>query len=709
MVGSRTRRVGLVFLAMLVLSLALALWLSKQFHVETMAATLLSVVLAAPGTGLAWFAYRGDRNEAALDLDAKARTLSAVVLAAETEQVKQLLGRGGHRIDVSFRYTPEPANNAAGADPHGRLSDVLRYYRQLQPTRLVITGEPGAGKTMLALHLLLSVLADPARTDTDPVPVCLSLARWDTVQPLQRWIAEQVGERFRDRGITPADAAALVDLHRILPILDGLDEMDLDGTPVARRRATRALDQLNAYQNALGSAPVVVTCRTAQYAELAGVDVRMREAAHVEIAPVDHGRVAAYLTARTTCPRRWEPVRTLLAAAPGGTLGRSLHTPWRLNLAVTVYEQRHPDTLAYLHDPAELCALPSPSAVRDHLLARYLPAATSQHPERPDRYTAQQTHQWLAALADHLAGTATTTGGRGASGPGTDLVLHQLWPMAGRTRVRAADTLVTGLITVTFALLLVLQVPAGLPTRQLLAGAAPALAGVLAVWRACSASVPAPRAGQLQRLRSEAKRRQLRRAVMGGLAGALAFALVGALAGALALGPTGALTAALGASVTGGLAGALTLALTGSAADTAPRSDFVPPTDPRHLVRDDALFGLTLGLTGALSGGLMSGLTGGLAIGLPVGRSAGMWFGVTGGLAIGMALGLCLLGGAGRRYGIFLLCSRGRLPWTLRSFLHWAYEAGLLRISGMAYQFRHRELQDWLVAHPRPDTRSARG
>lgn len=179
MVGSHTRRVGLIFLGMLVMSLALALWLARLFHVASTAATLMGVVLTAPGTVLAWLAYRGDRDEAASDLEAKARTLSAAVLASETNQVQQLLGLGGHRIDLTFRCYPEPANNAAGAEPQGRLSDVLRHYRQLRPTRLVITGEPGAGKTLLALHLLLAVLADPDRTDTDPVPVRLSLNGWD--------------------------------------------------------------------------------------------------------------------------------------------------------------------------------------------------------------------------------------------------------------------------------------------------------------------------------------------------------------------------------------------------------------------------------------------------------------------------------------------------------------------------------------------------
>jgi hypothetical protein len=93
----------------------------------------------------------------------------------------------------------------------------------------------------------------------------------------------------------------------------------------------------------------------------------------------------------------------------------------------------------------------------------------------------------------------------------------------------------------------------------------------------------------------------------------------------------------------------------------------------------------------------------GLVVGLAVGLALGLLVGLTAGLALGLALGLYWLAGAGRRYLVFLCCVRGRLPRHLGAFLHWAYEAGLLRISGVAYQFRHRELQDWLTTHPLPD------
>ncbi|WP_405953437.1 hypothetical protein [Streptomyces phaeochromogenes] len=95
---------------------------------------------------------------------------------------------------------------------------------------------------------------------------------------------------------------------------------------------------------------------------------------------------------------------------------------------------------------------------------------------------------------------------------------------------------------------------------------------------------------------------------------------------------------------------------------------------PLDVIRNDSLAGLVLGLA--------SGLTFGLA------------FGLAGGLMMG--------GSASRRYAVFLLCSRRRLPFRLGLFLDWAVTAGLMRYSGPAYQYRHRELQHWLRRHPTP-------
>ncbi|QIY66347.1 hypothetical protein HEP85_38410 [Streptomyces sp. RPA4-2] len=123
-------------------------------------------------------------------------------------------------------------------------------------------------------------------------------------------------------------------------------------------------------------------------------------------------------------------------------------------------------------------------------------------------------------------------------------------------------------------------------------------------------------------------------------------------------------------------------------------------------MRDDLAYGLAvgliLGLVLGLSGWLVDRLIWGFSSGLAFKLALALVFKLAFALVFGMVVGLYWLSGAGRRYLVFLLCIRGRLPWRLGTFLNWAYEAGLLRISGVAYQFRHRELQDWLAAHPTP-------
>ncbi len=76
----------------------------------------------------------------------------------------------------------------------------------------------------------------------------------------------------------------------------------------------------------------------------------------------------------------------------------------------------------------------------------------------------------------------------------------------------------------------------------------------------------------------------------------------------------------------------------------------------------------------------------------PFGLVVGLAYGLTDWTAVGF--------GGGRRYLVFLLCARGRIPLRLGRFLDWAYHGGLLRVSGIAYQFRHRELQQWLTDNP---------
>ncbi len=87
---------------------------------------------------------------------------------------------------------PTPTRWAAGpAGLAGRGENLAAVLTAVPTRRLVVLGEPGAGKTMLLVRLLLDLLA--RRDPGGPVPVLLPLAAWNPdEQGLHAWIAERL-------------------------------------------------------------------------------------------------------------------------------------------------------------------------------------------------------------------------------------------------------------------------------------------------------------------------------------------------------------------------------------------------------------------------------------------------------------------------------------------------------------------------------------
>ena len=130
-----------------------------------------------------------------------------------------------------------------------RLHDEV--YARLHHGRLVLIGDPGAGKTGAMILLLLEALRyrqrmpETARTDV-PVPVWLTLGSWDpSVQGLRDWVTATISRDhpyLRATDFGPNAVAQLFDTGRIALFLDGLDEMPdtLRGKAVERLTAEAA-------------------------------------------------------------------------------------------------------------------------------------------------------------------------------------------------------------------------------------------------------------------------------------------------------------------------------------------------------------------------------------------------------------------------------------------------------------------------------------
>ncbi|MEN3538519.1 NACHT domain-containing protein [Microbispora sp. ZYX-F-249] len=393
-----------------------------------------SLVVGLVALALAvWAGWQSAQAQRVGDTDtvAWADRLAQAVLVAETRQRDQLLGDAGRTIDVAFTPRPAPAHNARGAMPHGALADVTGYFGDLCPQRLVITGPPGAGKTVLAVELILGMLE--RRKPGGPVPVRISAAGWNPDDGMQSWLVAHLMRTFQ---MQERAAVALVEAYQVIAVIDGLDEMDSADEPGYGSRAGRALRVLNRYQQGRDKARLVLTCRTGQYQALTAGQVWARDAARIELGPVTPAQAGTFIEAAAGTDQltRWQPVLHALNH-PGHPLAGALATPWRLTLAVTVYQQRHPATGAYLRDPADLTTgHGTTEQIGAHLLDLFIDSATAAATaagRNPRGYRPDRVRAWLTELAVYLTSNATRPLVAGRSLSSTDLVLHELWPLAG--------------------------------------------------------------------------------------------------------------------------------------------------------------------------------------------------------------------------------------------------------------------------------------
>ncbi|MFF8918978.1 hypothetical protein ACF08M_38180, partial [Streptomyces sp. NPDC015032] len=251
--------------------------------------------------------------------------------------------------------------------------------------------------------------------DGGPVPVLFSLASWDpSHDSLESWLAEQLrrshpGLRAPAPTITatpgtrrPDLAQALLATGRIVPLLDGFDEL-----PPALH--TVALDTLNRTMPA--RQPLVLSSRAVPYrTALARPDatVRLNGAAGIHLLPLTRQAAADYLRRDAGGPHapaadRWNQVITHLGTNTPAR--QALSTPFGLFLARTIYNPRPQATPGPYPHPDELCdtaAYPTRTALDTHLLNAYIPAAYSPHNPNPSPWTKVQALRTLTFLAHHL-------------------------------------------------------------------------------------------------------------------------------------------------------------------------------------------------------------------------------------------------------------------------------------------------------------------
>ena len=571
----------------------------------------------------------------------------------------------------SRQFPPLPGLPAAAPEQlrGGRVQDLHAIYGGLGSGRLVIIGDPGAGKSGAAVLLVLAALEHRQQVPSPdrqlvPVPVMFTVQGWDPhTQRVGDWLAARLQETyplFVGKG-GRAEAAELVKAGRIAVILDGLDEIAEDLRPVA----LRALSQQAVSR-------VVVLARSFEMAAAAQQGF-LEGAVALELQDVGPTAAADYLTRvqLDPPPRGWSELTGRLRREPDSPIAKALSNPLTLTLVRDTY--RSGDDIRELLDFCDAVGDVSGEDIQDHLLDRVLPAAYTPSPgAAPPRYGLEEARRALG----HVAARMSQDGTR-------DLAWWRIpaWASA------APRVITTGVV---FALLFALG---GRPVYALVGGA------VLA----CLYLLGDRRRSPVRRAPLQWRHLLSRSSLVPGLQWALAgagFCAVAGLAYRFGAGQTAALAAGAGIGV--GLVGAFATGLSRSGAGD------MSPLTPRDLWRRDQAFGLAVGLMLGLGLSLGIGLGGGLILALGLGsrqaagHAAGLVHGLVWLLVFGLVYGLLFPQTWTVSLAFAQLAMRWHTPARLLRFLDDARQRDVLRTVGPVYQFRHARLQDRLAGQATP-------
>lgn len=252
--------------------------------------------------------------------------------------------------------------------------------------RVLLLGEPGAGKTITLLHFGRDAIVRRFQDMSEPLPVLGIIPTWDaqTQMPLIDWLAASYG--------APPDAARVLSEGRALLLLDGLDELGSERedtltheryTP--RERFIKALAEMLA--DSRRNLQIVVTCRVRDYEQM-GAKIALKGA--VRLKPLDDTQIRAYLS---EMPDLW----TAVGADP--ILREMARTPLLLSFFAFAYRDQGAET-ARLRDLRH-----SPSDLRDAIFAQYV-RKQYEYEERKLTFRGEPTAFTLEQMASVLGQVA---------------------------------------------------------------------------------------------------------------------------------------------------------------------------------------------------------------------------------------------------------------------------------------------------------------
>src|SRR6476469_5493943 len=251
------------------------------------------------------------------------------LLAAIKREVAARLEQSLHNavfIDLSNDRQPEQvqrlwdvevkigSGSTTKIDPETKIIDVF----DRAAGKLLILGAQGSGKTTTLLELAADLITRAENNADQPIPVVFNLSLWESNnQSIASCLVDYLGDKY---GVPVDISRELLNQQQILPLLDGLDELELERQEVCLQRINYLLDRLNQ----------LVACNRVEVYKSGTTRLQMHGAIYLR--SLDESQIRNYLlNARSR--ELWENIKTdpdLLVLAK---------TPLLLNIMTLAYEE----------------------------------------------------------------------------------------------------------------------------------------------------------------------------------------------------------------------------------------------------------------------------------------------------------------------------------------------------------------------------------
>ena len=125
--------------------------------------------------------------------------------------------------------------------------------------RLLILGEPGAGKTTELITVTQRLIEEAIADSAQPIPLIFELSSWTPSEPILSWLSQQLKKSYgvSRRFIKPL-VRQWIQQNRLLLLLDGLDEL-------GENNQVACIKSLEIFLSQHPALSVIVCCRRKEY------------------------------------------------------------------------------------------------------------------------------------------------------------------------------------------------------------------------------------------------------------------------------------------------------------------------------------------------------------------------------------------------------------------------------------------------------------